>query len=390
LPSKPISPARSVAFRILRDVDRGAFASDLLYTLTQRLDSRDAALTTELVLGCLRRRSQLDYLLLHFSGRDPAKLSQRVRLALHLGIYQLRYLDRIPAHAAVSESVELSRRSGAPAAAGLVNAVLRKVNRDRVEWPDRATELGMPRWLLVRWESAYGAETALRIAQACLVPPETYLRVPPGREAEALALGAEPTGVAGCFRLLGDKPGPFRIQDIGSQCVVPLLDLQPGIRVLDLCAGAGGKTAQALETDVELVAADLDFDRLRSAPGDRVRLDGTRELPFSARFDRILIDAPCSGTGTLRRNPEIRWRLQNRELFEYQERQVSLVRNALQHLAPGGKLVYATCSLEREENEWVIESVRKQHPGVEVAAEMRRIPGVQPGDGFYAAVLRSQ
>jgi 16S rRNA (cytosine967-C5)-methyltransferase len=286
--------------------------------------------------------------------------------------------------------VELSRRSGASSAAGLVNAVLRKVNRDPVEWPDRATELCMPQWMLTRWESAYGREIATRIAQACLVPPETYIRVPAGREAEALALGAEPAGVTGCFRLLGDNAGPFRMQDIGSQCVVPLLGLQPGMRVLDLCAGAGGKTAQALETGVNLVAADSDHGRLQSAPGNRVLLDGTRDLPFGRQFDRILVDAPCSGTGTLRRNPEIRWRVQYRDLLEYQERQVALVCSALRHLASGGRLVYATCSLEREENEWVIEEVRKQHPGVEIEAEMRRIPGMQPGDGFFATVLRSQ
>jgi 16S rRNA (cytosine967-C5)-methyltransferase len=217
----------------------------------------------------------------------------------------------------------------------------------------------------------------------------TYIRVPPGREAEAIASGAGPTNVPGCYIAAGDNPGAFRVQDIGSQCVVPLLELRAGQRFLDLCAGTGGKFAQALETPVAAVAVDASFGRLRFAPGNRVLADGTRALPFGARFDRILVDAPCSGTGTLRRNPEIRWRIRSEDLARQQQRQVSLVRNALERLAPEGRLVYATCSLEREENESVIEQVRQQQPKVVLVGEMRRIPGIEPGDGFYAAVLKS-
>ena len=385
-----VSTARAVTFRILRDVEKGAFASDLLFERTAALDSRDAGLATELVLGCVRRRPQLDHLAKHFSGRGLAHLHPIVRLALHMGIYQLRYLDRIPAHAAVDESVELLHRTKSARAAGLVNAVLRKVTRDPVEWPNRETALCMPAWLLAKWERAFGVETAQRIAHACLTPPETYIRVPPGAEAEALGLGAEPTAVAGCYRLLGETPGPFRIQDIGSQCVVPLLELQSGHRFLDLCAGSGGKTAQAMETAVLAVACDNTAARLRFAPAHRVLLDATRPLPFSTRFDRILVDAPCSGTGTLRRNPEIRWRVQPQELLEHHRRQAAQLANALDRLAPGGTLVYSTCSLEREENEEVVKEVCRERTGVTLAHEMTRIPGLQPGDGFYAAVLKLQ
>ena len=371
-------------------MDKGAFASDLLFEQTAGLEAREAALATELVLGCLRRRPQLDHLLRHFSGRGLAHLHPLVRLALHMGIYQLRYLDRIPAHAAVGESVELLHQTQAARASGLVNAVLRKVTRDQVEWPDRETELCLPAWLLAKWEREFGVEVTEHIAHACLTPPETYIRVPAGTEGEALALGAEPTAIRGCYRLLGESQGRFRIQDIGSQCVVPLLELQPGNRFLDLCAGSGGKTAQALETPVVGVACDNTAARLRFAPGHRVLHDATRALPFATRFDRVLIDAPCSGTGTLRRNPEIRWRVQPQELEGHHGRQTALLMNALDNVVPGGTLVYSTCSLEREENEDVVAEVCHRRTGVTLAHEMRRIPGLQPGDGFFAAVLKLQ
>jgi 16S rRNA (cytosine967-C5)-methyltransferase len=371
-------------------VDQGAFASDLLYQLTAPLDSRDAALATELVLGCLRRRSQLDYLIRHFGGRDPAALGRPVRLALHLGIYQLRYLDRIPPHAAVSESVNLLRRSPHSAAAGLVNAVLRKVTRDPVAWPSRDVALCLPGWLLERWETHFGGDTAERIAKASLTAPETYIRVPPGQEGEALKLPAEPTAVPGCYVLLGSAAGRFRIQDIGSQTIVPMLELKPGYRFLDLCAGTGGKTAQALETKVVAVASDRWIERLRFAPGHRVVVDAAGVVPFPpGKFDRILVDAPCSGTGTIRRNPEIRWRVQPEDLEAHHNRQRALLSNALSLLAAGGRLVYSTCSLEKEENEWVVAQTLQSRTGARLLNEARRTPGLQPGDGFYAAVITS-
>jgi 16S rRNA (cytosine967-C5)-methyltransferase len=347
------SAARIAAFDVLRKTENGGYASDLL--LEAPLDSRDAGLASQIVFGVLRFRAQLDFLIELYSGRTRA-LDPEVRIALRMGLFQLRYLERVPGHAAVAESVELVKRARKTSAAGFVNAILRKANREPVPWPNRAVELSCPEWLLARWDQHLGAETADGIARAALQVPETYMR-------------------------------GSRIQDIGSQSIVPLLELQPGQRFLDLCAAPGNKTAQALEAGVHAVACDRYLRRLTVLKGlgaDLVVLDGTQPLPFSRAFDRILVDAPCSGTGTLGRNPEIKWRLQPPDLAEFQRRQVALLVQARALLAPGGLLVYSTCSLEREENEDVVELAGT---GV-VHRTVQRVPGREEGDGFFAAVLK--
>ena len=345
-----ISPARQVAFDVLRKVQQGGYASDLLLQRSAQLDSRDAALASEIVFGCLRYQAQLDYLI---ARRVPRAPEAEVRIALRMGIYQLRYLDRIPPHAAVGESVELVKRAHKASAAGLVNAILRKTDRTPVPWPDRATDLSMPPWLLERWDRQFGRSAATKIAAAFLEAPETYIAS---------------TG---------------RIQDIAAQSIVPFLDLHPGQSFLDLCAAPGNKTAQAIQCGVRAVACDIHLHRLkqmRDLNCPLVVLDGTQPLPFRTQFDRILIDAPCSGTGTLGRNPEIKWRLLPSDLIDLQAKQAALVRQAMEHLCPGGRLVYSTCSLEKEENEQVIEQI----PGPWQTAQ--RLPGRDPGDGFFVAV----
>ena len=381
-----MSPARLLAFETLRKVGHGGYASDLLASGAAALESRDAALASEIVFGVLRYQAQLDFLVEHYSGRGIRKLDFEVLLALRMGVYQLRFLDRIPAHAAVSESVELVKSSGFRSAAGFANAVLRKVGREPVEWPSRAVELSHPAWLFDRWDRQFGPEVTAGIARANLRPPDTYIRVPEGREIPA-DTAVEITDVPGCYRLIAGEAGPFRIQDIGSQSVVPLLELAPGQSFLDLCAAPGNKTAQALESSVRAVACDFHAKRvemLKRLPVDVVHLDATRPLPFGRQFERILLDAPCSGTGTLSRNPEIKWRLQPSDIQDLHQRQVLLLRNALERLAPSGILVYSTCSLEPEENDAVIRAL-----GLQPSHFMRRIPGLQTGDGFFAAVIRS-
>lgn len=386
-----ISPARIAAFDVLGKVEAGGYASDLLMSATAGLDSRDAGLAEEIVFGVLRFQAQLDYLVEHYSG-SRRKLDSEVRIALRMGVYQLRYLDRIPAHAAVAESVDLVKRARKRSAAGLVNAVLRKVGREAVAWPSREIELSCPEWLLARWERQYGGDNAAAIARAALEKPETYFRVPAGSGLGSAPAppNAEPTEIPGCWRLAGplpDVPG-LRIQDIGSQSIVPLLRLEPGLSFLDLCAAPGNKTAQALEAGVHAVACDLHYHRLARmktlTPG-LVVLDGAGPLPFARRFQRILLDAPCSGTGTLGRNPEVKWRLTAADLADLQGRQIALLKNARAALAPGGVLVYSTCSLEPEENEEVVASV----PRHLVSRSVRRLPGRDAGDGFYAAVIES-
>jgi 16S rRNA (cytosine967-C5)-methyltransferase len=199
--------------------------------------------------------------------------------------------------------------------------------------------------------------------------------------------GAEPTEIPGCYRLDTGDPAPFRFQDIGSQAVVPLLDMKPGQTFLDLCASPGNKTAQALETAINAIACDVHESRARmllTLGIPVVVLDAAQPLPFTRKFDRILVDAPCTGTGTFARNPEIKWRLNKDDIFDLRRKQKAILRNALAALAPDGLLVYSTCSLEKEENEDVIAA-----SGATVVQTMRRIPGQNPGDGFFAAALQA-
>lgn len=349
-----VSSARAISFRILLKVHSGGYASDLLRQETATLPSRDAALAETLVFGCLRYQSQLDFLIAHFSGRPQPKLDLEVRIALRMGIFQLRYLDRIPAHAAVAESVELVKAAHKRSAAPFVNAVLRKVKRGPVAWPDRATELSIPAWMLARWDRHFGPDAATAIALAALAEPEAYTNPDTGRQ-----------------------------QDIGAQSIVPLLEIEPGMTVLDLCAAPGNKTAQAIASGGRVTAGDRYLRRLAEVPEQaaRVVLDAAEPLPFSSLFDRILIDAPCSGTGTLARNPEIKWRLEPSDLPVFKARQRKMIERALPHLRRGGRLVYATCALEREENEDVV-------AGLAVTETHSRIPGRDPGDGFFAAVIK--
>ena len=364
-----MSPAREVAFRILKRVHGGGYASDLLRRDTADLDARDAALAETLVFGCLRFQAQLDFLIEFFSRpTQPTraghgapvvrelsrKLDEEVRIALRMAIYQLRYLQRIPAHAAVAESVELVKRAHKRSAAGFVNAVLRKVTRKPVSWPGEATGLSIPAWILERWTNRYGPEQARQIAQATLREPITAINTITGRR-----------------------------QDPASQQIVPLLGIQPGMTLLDVCAAPGNKTAQGLAEGARVVACDRHLARLVEVPIEAMRVvaDANAPLPFRTHFDRILVDAPCSGTGTLARNPEIKWRLQPSDLSRFSILQRSVLQHAFDLLKPNGRLVYSTCSLEPEENEDVV-------AGLPVTETRRWLPGIDSeGDGFFAAVI---
>lgn len=386
-----ISPARTTAFAVLEQVTEGGYASDILRSQSCILDSRDAGLAAQIVFGSLRYQAQLDYLISLYSGRGAGELDLAVLVALRMAIFQIRYLERVPTRAAVHEAVELVKRHKR-AAAGFTNAVLRKVNREPVVWPDRETEFSCPQWLLDRWADHFGEIAAQSVAEAALEEPLRYIRVPPGAEPPQ-GTSIEATSVPGCYRLLSSPaPAGVRLHDIGSQAIVPLLDLKPGDRYLDLCAAPGNKTFQALETPLSLaVACDISYPRLSEMPSvcPRVVLDASRPLPFQLAVDRILVDGPCSGTGTLGRNPEIKWRVQSADFARFREMQERIVLAALPLLAPGGRLVYATCSLEREENEDVVARVLAREPGVRCAGEVWRRPGRDPGDGFYAAALVS-
>jgi len=360
-------------------VDRDAWSAEALASKSAHLDSRDAGLASDIVYGVLRRQGEIDAEVQAYSKRTPQKLDAAVRIALRMAIYQIRFLDRVPPHAAVNDSVELVRRAGKSSAAAFVNAVLRRALRE----PVRVAETeSTPAWLLDRWANQYGRDAALAIAHASLAPPGRFIRVRGTPPESAVA-----TDVPGCYRLDAASPGDCRFQDIGSQAVVPLLDLQPGQTFLDVCAAPGNKTAQALETSLQAIACDLYLSRARGLTSLDIPvavIDATQPLPFNRQFDRILVDAPCTGTGTLSRNPEIKWRLHESDVADLQRRQIAILENALALLRPEGILVYSTCSLEREENEEVIAA-----SGAIVIRAMQRIPGRDQGDGFFAAALRN-
>ena len=393
-----------MAFEVALRVDRdGAFADELLHSgRVGALRERERAFVTELVMGSLRRRGELDALVARGLGKPLRAADPEVATALRLGAYQLRHMGGVAAYAAVSESVELVKTARKRSAAGLVNAALRRLPAALPE--AEAARLNHPRWMVRRWESSFGRDACEALLLRNLERPATYFRIPaPARPRDVLArmeqagCPAEPTVVPRTFRLLaGGVPGAraaadvaLAFQDLNSVRVACLLDPPPGSRVLDLCAAPGGKS-RLLAESAPVVAADRHLRRLRTLRrlGSRgietVALDAESPLPFSRGFDRVLVDAPCSGTGTLGRNPEIKWRLAPEDLADLRRRQTLILRNAQRAVAPGGALVYATCSLEPEENEEVVAAAVRDSAGWSARRVLSTVPGRDPGDGFQA------
>jgi 16S rRNA (cytosine967-C5)-methyltransferase len=476
----PVSAARQIAFDVLLRVEsESAYASELLHSaLAPNIKPADAALATEIVLGVLRWRRLLDFLLDRQLKKPVQRLDLPVAIALRMGFYQIRFLQRIPARAAVNESVELVKRARKSSAASLVNAVLRRALADakapvnKLLPPDLALgdRLGImhshPAWMIDRWLARFGESATIALLEAdnraprlALAIHDTERRDEVLRELESSGLRVEPGRLLkNAFAASGGSithTAPFRggqisVQDEASQAVPLLLGVSPGNRVLDLCAAPGGKTAalaRAAGPKGFVIAGELHEHRLRSMreqlsrlriavvdcaeerfanvgePRDAgesgvsrahlVALDAARPLPFSTPFDRILVDAPCSGTGTLARHPEIRWRLSPEQLNEFHVLQAKLLRSALAHLAPGGRLVYSTCSIEPEENESVIAEVLESVAAIrlvprEESAQLlapnvapgtapnslfdsrgffRTSPAIHGTDGFFAVVL---
>lgn len=433
------SPARRAAFQILRRVElEGAYASVLLASLDPEMREDDRALCHELVLGVLRRQLWLDRAIEYFAKRSIAKIDLPVKLALRLGLYQLRFLSRIPPSAAVNESVNLVRAAGLRSAASFANAVLRHATREPDYDPafdveDAAEKLAIetshPLWLIERWTSAFGSAETEALARANNEPaPVAFRLTQRGQDAKKIieeleSKGAQvsPSKIApDAWRIVGagsavrdlSRTGLIYLQDEASQLVGHLLEAQPGDRVLDVCAAPGSKTTHlaALAPESVIIAGDLHAHRLRTldelarqqdahniAP---IACDATHRLPFNeASFDRVLVDAPCSGTGTLRRNPEIRWRLSAANVDELSSKQISILSNAAAMVRPGGRLVYSTCALEPEEDDLVIERFAKEHDEfaqVQLAAAtdlqtengaIRTWPHRHGTDGFFVAAF---
>ena len=432
-----VTPARWAAFTILLRVEReSAYAIELLHSgLLDELSAADRNLTNEIVMGVLRWRSLLDSAIAEFINIAFRKLDVEVLTALRIGAYQLAFLSRTPGHAIVNETVELVKQARKRSAATLVNAVMRKLDwaRHRLKPTGKglAADYAHPEWLVERWIKQFDQERAEQICRYDQQVPATVLRTDSADDEEQLkaeGMQLAPGMLMKNARLVtsGDvtksvsfRSGRIAIQDEGSQLVAALVG--QGKRILDCCAAPGIKTG-ALATalpEAEIFAAELHPHRARllreMVPEENVRVitADARQLPFGADFDRVLADVPCSGTGTLARNPEIKWRLNPEDLEDLQARQIAILNAALKHVAPGGRLVYSTCSLETEENEQVVEAVLNDNAAVRlvpVKEELLRLqdsgmlvwrnvdelisgnylktfPGVQPCDGFFAAIF---
>ncbi len=435
-----VSPARRSAFETLRRVEEeGAFASLLLASNTEELRAEDRALAYEIVLGCLRWQLWLDHLIEHYAGRSASKLDTPVRLALRIGLYQLRFLTRIPASAVVNESVNLAHAARVRSAAGLINAVLRRAVREPAFDPAAnladplekiSVQWSHPLWLIRRWAAHFGLELAAEFAAANNSAPPVSFRIVRGMEEsekvleQLRAAGAfvEPSRIAPeAFRVEGAsamvrelaRRGLIYVQDEASQLVAHVLDARAGERILDACAAPGSKTthiADRSNNGALVVAGDIYRHRLQTVLESAARQnlssirllehDAVGALPFpEAVFDRALVDAPCSGTGTLRRNPEIKWRITEEDIADLKRRQLNILQNVAKTVRPGGRLVYSTCSVEPEENEQVAADFLAENSawhGVKVDAPAglenkndtaRTWPHRDGADGFFIAAF---
>jgi 16S rRNA (cytosine967-C5)-methyltransferase len=441
--------SRQAAFEILQRIDKENSYADILVNrelASGVLKGADRGLLTELVFGVLRRRGTLDFIIEAFSDRKTAKLERSVLTLLRLGLYQSLFLDRVPVSAAVNETVKLAKIA-APRASGFINAVLRRADREKdvIPWPDQGCDpaafisarYSAPRWLVEQWLMQIGPDEAKDLANALTEAPLLTIRTNTlktsrrsllerlakegieARETVFSPYGIRISSPGHPVSLPGFQEGLFTVQDESSQLAVCFLQPTPGEAILDICAAPGGKAthiAQLMENRGSVIACDKDIRKLRLVEETAMRLgmtslqtmilDGSLPLTlFEKRlFDRILIDAPCTGLGVLRRNPEAKWRLARVDLERLPLLQGGILRNSAEKLAPGGVLLYSTCSTSLEENEMVVDDFLSERDDFVI----EDLSGVFPAhgelftgrgffrswphrhgmDGFFAARLR--
>ena len=423
---------REIAFRVLLEHRDGAhFLEYLLERAFAKgpMSPPDRGLAQELAFGVVRWEKALDWLIAQKTRERPAKPA--LEILLRLGLYQLFWLDRIPDHAGVNETVELAKRVGFKSQAGFINAVLRACLRERdpmrqkladLRDRDPATGLSHPEWLYQRWRERYGDADTRRLMEWNNQPPPTYARVnvittnaaklqdawkSEGVQFQPRSFDWVPANTI--FELLEHPPlsslksfqdGWFYIQDPSTLLSVHELAPRPAETILDMCAAPGGKTtyvAALINNQGKIAATDLSPGRLELVHQNIARLGVTCVTvePWSAAisqsapasFDRILLDVPCSNTGVMRRRVELRWRIRSEELARLVKEQRDLLEHASQLVKPGGTIVYSTCSLEPEENTETIQTFLASHPNFKLERERTLLPFRDGVDGAYAARL---
>ncbi len=442
---------RHIAVDILNRVAQSeVFAGDLLDACLDEQNlsqSADGRLLTHLVYGVLRMQGHLDWILSQLYRGDYAKMEESVKNILRTGLYQLKFSDRLPAFAVVDEAVKIAKRI-APAADGLTNAVLRSYlrNTDKIAFPSLeknpaehiAAFYSHPIWLIKLWLNIFGPDETIALCRADNELPPLTLRVNTlkisrpelAARLQSEDFGCDPTKFSEDGMTLHDPPRPIqktfffkdgllRIQDEAAQLVSYLVNPKGGDNVLDACAGSGGKTghlAALMRNEGRIVALDRAAEKIAQLKNESLRIGasiidaGLADLtaPLSSelagKFDRVLVDAPCSGTGTLRRNPEIKWRLKSGDIQSLAVSQKAVLRNAAGAVKKGGLLIYCTCSLLLAENEDIVKqfltdsphfTVETRHPAISDAlldnrGFFRTYPHRHTMDGFFGAVLRNR
>jgi 16S rRNA (cytosine967-C5)-methyltransferase len=421
---------RQIAAQVLRRREAGGeFTEKLLETALAGtpLSPADRGLCQEIVYGVVRWQAALDWLIARKTGGRVQK--NALQNLLRLGLYQIFWLDRIPDHAAVHETVELAKQNGFSPQAGFVNAILRGYLRKTDETKKILTELKIsnpaigfshPQWLIEKWQKRFGAEKTAQLLEWNNTPPKSFARVnilktDAGKLIEKwreenveydfvrrdwleenliFELNSHPP----LHSLASFRDGWFYIQDPSTLLAVRELNPQPGETILDLCAAPGGKTtfiAQQLSNEEKIVACDISEERLKLVQENCERLGVTCVEPIlssaldsrPSTFDKILVDAPCSNTGVMRRRVDLRWRISPEEISRLQQTQLDLLKLAATKLKPGGILVYSTCSLEPEENSEVVKEFLREHKNFKLESERELLPFVDNVDGAFVARL---
>ena len=413
--------ARELALALLNDWQKShQLADDLLKIALDgsTLQGSDRAFVTELFYGCLRQKLTLEFLVAQLANVPPQPIVANI---LQLGLYQLFYL-KTPAHAAVNETVALAKTQAHTSEAKFVNAILRRAEREHAALQARldATResapwiyYSHPQWLWERWVARLGRESAAALCKWNNQPPPTFIRINTLKTSIKPAdIDAEPTTHPLCWRVVNMSglfqgksftSGEFYVQDPSTLAAVEVLDPQPGESVLDMCAAPGGKAtylAQKMQNRGRIIAADLSSSRL-ALVGENCRRLGVTIVATLAcegthldrclrgeQFDRVLVDAPCSNTGVLRRRADLRWRIEESEIRKLATLQEKLLTAAVPFTKPQGILVYSTCSLEEEENQRVVERFGRSHPEFALETTQSIFPPRDGMDGAFVARFR--